>query len=90
MGALAASIAHNDGVGIVGAVLAGALIGALLAVFAIKYFVNQVILGVVLNVFALGLTGLFYDSVDAEEHGRLQQPARARRRSRSRCSATSR
>ena len=63
MGALAASIAHNDGVGIVGAVLAGALIGALLAVFAIKYFVNQVILGVVLNVFALGLTGLFYDSV---------------------------
>ena len=63
MGALAASIAHNDGVGIVGAVLAGALIGALLALFAIKYFVNQVILGVVLNVFALGLTGLFYDSV---------------------------
>ena len=33
-------------------------IGALLAVFAIKYYVNQVILGVVLNVFALGLTGL--------------------------------
>jgi simple sugar transport system permease protein len=32
-------------------------------VFAIKYYVNQVILGVVLNVFALGLTGLFYDSV---------------------------
>ena len=63
MGALAASIAHNDGVGIIGAVLAGAFIGALLAVFAIKYFVNQVILGVVLNVFALGLTGLFYDSV---------------------------
>ena len=31
--------------------------------FAIQYFVNQVILGVVLNVFALGLTGFFYDAV---------------------------
>jgi ABC-type uncharacterized transport system permease subunit len=74
MGALAASVAHNDGVGIVGAVLAGALIGALLAVFAIKYFVNQVILGVVLNVFALGLTGLFYDSVMQKNTEKFNSP----------------
>ena len=33
-----------------------ALIGALLAVFAIRYLVNQVVLGVVLNLLALGLT----------------------------------
>ena len=75
MGALAASIAHNDGVGIVGAVLAGAAMGALLAVFAIKYFVNQVILGVVLNVFALGVTGLFYDSLMQKNPDHYNNPS---------------
>jgi ABC-type uncharacterized transport system permease subunit len=64
-GALVATLAHNDGVGVVGAVVAGGLVGALLALFAIKYLVNQVILGVVLNVFALGLTGFVYDSLMA-------------------------
>jgi ABC-type uncharacterized transport system permease subunit len=36
--------------------------GWILAVFAIRYLVNQVVLGVVLNVFAAGLTGFFYDA----------------------------
>ena len=35
----------------------------LLAVFAIRYLVNQVVLGVVLNLFALGLTGFGYHSL---------------------------
>ena len=48
--------------GLIGAVVAGALMGTMLAVFSIKYLVNQVVLGVVLNVFALGLTGFFYDA----------------------------
>lgn len=61
-GALGASVAANLGVGIVVALVAGGLMGALLAVFAIKYLMNQVILGVVLNVFALGLTGFAYDA----------------------------
>jgi ABC-type uncharacterized transport system permease subunit len=60
---LFASIAHNLGVGVLAAVIAGGLMGALLAVFAIRYLVNQVILGVVLNVLALGLTGFIYDAV---------------------------
>jgi general nucleoside transport system permease protein len=64
-GALVATLAKNDGVGIVGAMVAGGLIGALLAVFAIKYLVNQVILGVVLNLLALGLTGFVYDALMA-------------------------
>ena len=34
----------------------------MLAVFAIRYLVNQVVLGVVLNVFAAGLTGFLYDA----------------------------
>jgi len=62
-GALFASVAHNLGVGVLAAVLAGGLVGALLAVFAIRYLVNQVILGVVINLLALGLTGFIYDAL---------------------------
>ncbi len=64
-GALFGSLASNLGVGVVAAMLAGGLMGALLAVFAIRYQVNQVVLGVVLNVFALGLTGYLYKSLQA-------------------------
>jgi simple sugar transport system permease protein len=43
-------------VGLVAAMLTGALLGAVLAVLAIKYRVDQIIAGVVINIFALGLT----------------------------------
>jgi ABC-type uncharacterized transport system permease subunit len=42
--------------GLVGALLTGALLGAVLAVLAIKYRIDQIIAGVVINIFALGLT----------------------------------
>lgn len=64
-GAFGASVASNLGIGLIFAVAAGGLFGALLAVFAIKFLVNQVVLGVVLNVLALGLTGYLYDAVMA-------------------------
>ena len=62
-GAMFASSVGNLGVGVVAAMLGGALIAVLLAVFAIRYLVNQVVLGVVLNAFALGLTNLGYQSI---------------------------
>jgi simple sugar transport system permease protein len=65
-GALGASVTSNLGVGIVFALAAGGLLGALLAVFAIRFLVNQVVLGVVLNLLALGLTGYLYDSLMAQ------------------------
>jgi simple sugar transport system permease protein len=64
-GALFASSADNLGIGLLAAVLGGALIAVLLAVFAIRYLVNQVILGVVLNALALGLTNLGFHSIMA-------------------------
>jgi simple sugar transport system permease protein len=64
-GALFASSAHSLGIGIVAALIGGALIAVLLAVFAIRYLVNQVVLGVVLNAFALGLTNLGFHSIMA-------------------------
>jgi simple sugar transport system permease protein len=43
-------------VGLVAAMLTGAILGAVLAVLAIKYRIDQIIAGVVINIFALGLT----------------------------------
>jgi len=43
-------------VGLIGAMGIGALLGATLAVLVIKYHVDQIIAGVVINIFALGLT----------------------------------
>jgi simple sugar transport system permease protein len=62
-GAMFASSAGSLGVGLVASVLGGAVIAVLLAVFAIRYLVNQVVLGVVLNAFALGLTNLGFHSI---------------------------
>jgi simple sugar transport system permease protein len=63
-GAAFASLLGDWG-GVVGGCLAGGLVGALLAVFAIKYRVDQVILGVVITTLGLGLTEYLYDRVMA-------------------------
>jgi len=44
-------------------------------VFAIRYLVDQVVLGVVLNVFAAGLTGFLYDRVLTPYQNTLNSPA---------------
>ncbi len=48
--------AANIWIGLVAAILSGALLGAVLAVLAIRYRIDQIIAGVVINIFALGLT----------------------------------
>ena len=50
-------MAHSLGVGVIAALSGRRPDRALLAVFAIRYLVNQVVLGVVINLLALGLTG---------------------------------
>lgn len=61
--AVASSITDSAIVGLFAAVLAGVLVAALLAVFTITYRVDQVIVGVVLNVLVLGITSFFYSQV---------------------------
>jgi general nucleoside transport system permease protein len=52
--------------GLVAGSLAGGLVGVLLAVFAISFLMDQIILGVVLNVLALGMTDYLYDRLMAQ------------------------
>lgn len=49
--------------GLVAAPVAGALVGALLAFFSVRYLVDQIIVGVVLNVLVIGLTGFVFSTV---------------------------
>lgn len=55
-----ASLLHNNWLGLLAAPIAGALISLLLAIFAIKYAIDQVVLGFVLNVLVIGLTNFLY------------------------------
>ncbi|MFC7548320.1 ABC transporter permease [Plantactinospora sp. GCM10030261] len=59
--ALFGSISQNMWVGLLAGAVGGSLISVLLAVFAIRYLVDQVVIGVVLNLLALGLTGFLYE-----------------------------
>lgn len=62
-GVMAASYFQNPYAGLLAAPLAGAALGVLLALFSVKYGVDQIIVGVVLNVLALGLTTFFAGTV---------------------------
>ncbi|MDR6938640.1 ABC transporter permease [Arcanobacterium hippocoleae] len=62
-GVMAASFFHNVFAGLVMAPIVGALLGVLLALFAVNYGVDQIIVGVVLNVLALGLTTFFAGTI---------------------------
>jgi simple sugar transport system permease protein len=60
---VAASLAFSAYMGLVGAIVAGVGISALLAVFALRYLVNQVVLGVVLIALATGLTSFLLSQI---------------------------
>ena len=70
-GVMAASYFQMPYAGIIAAPLAGAALGALLALFSVKCGVDQIIVGVVLNVLALGLTTFLYGTVMKETPGSL-------------------
>jgi simple sugar transport system permease protein len=61
--AMIASISQNVIIGLIFAPIAGMVVSFLLAFFAIKYQVDQVILGFVLNVLVIGLTGYIYSKL---------------------------
>ncbi|MDI6099781.1 ABC transporter permease [Actinoplanes sp. NEAU-A12] len=65
-GALVGTMATSVWVGLVSAAVGGMIIAGILAVLSIRYLVDQTVVGMVLNLFALGITGFLYE--------RLMQP----------------
>jgi simple sugar transport system permease protein len=62
-------------IGVLGGMAVGALLGAFLAWMAIRFRVDQIIAGVVINIFALGLTSFLASRVLADSQD-LNVPAR--------------
>jgi len=77
--ALVASITNQPLLGLLAAMAAGVLVSFVLAAFSIKYFVDQVIVGVVLNVLVSGLTGFLYSQLLAPNGPTLNQPPKFER-----------
>lgn len=74
--AMLASITGNPFVGLLGAMIGGVLVAFVLAAFSIKYLVDQVIVGVVLNVLVTGLTGFLYGALLVPNEEVLNRPVR--------------
>jgi simple sugar transport system permease protein len=74
--ALVGTLATSVWLGLLTAALGGVLIAAMLAVLAIRYLVDQVVVGIVLNLFALGVTGFLYERLMQPEAQLYNQPPR--------------
>jgi ABC-type uncharacterized transport system permease subunit len=76
--AVTASLTGSPWAGLVAAMVAGALIALILGLFAITYLVDQVIVGVVLNVLVVGLTNFLFRQVLTPNADTLNSPDRFR------------
>jgi ABC-type uncharacterized transport system permease subunit len=72
--AIATSVTGSLWLGLVCGALAGSLVAVLLALFAIAYRVDQIVLGVVLNTLVLGLTGYLYNAIMVPYGNTLNNP----------------
>ena len=75
MGALIGSAAGSIWIGLLLGVLSGGLLGSLLAVLSIRYRVDQIIGGTVINILALGLTS-FLSAQILTQYQNLNNPGR--------------
>jgi general nucleoside transport system permease protein len=74
-GSIVGSATNSLWVGLVGGAIVGGLLAAFLAVLSIRYVVNQIIAGTVINIFALGITG-FLSARVLEQYQNLNDPGR--------------
>ena len=77
--ALVASATRSPVLGLLAAMVAGMLVSFVLAAFSIKYLVDQVIVGVVLNVLVTGLTSFLYSTLLSPNQATLNSPQRFQR-----------
>ena len=74
LSAVVASAFGNPYLGLIAAPIAGALVGALLSLFAVKYWVDQIVVGVVLNVLVVGITNFMFGTLLRENPGLNDAP----------------
>jgi simple sugar transport system permease protein len=74
MAAVVSTITGNQIVGLISAMITAALFSALLAVMAIRYLAQQIIVGVVLNVLAIGITNFLYQQWLTENESTVNYP----------------
>ncbi|MCA9960595.1 MAG: ABC transporter permease [Anaerolineales bacterium] len=73
MGALIASLTDNLWLGVLAAVLTGALLSVVHAIFSIKYMIDQIISGTVINIFSVGITS-YISAKFLQEYQELNNP----------------
>lgn len=74
MAAVVSTITGNQIVGLISAMITASLFSALLAVMAIRYLAQQIIVGVVLNVLAIGITNFLYQQWLTENESTVNYP----------------
>ena len=74
--AMVGSLTGSTWVGLVAAMFAGLVVASVLGLFAINYLVDQVIVGVVLNVLIIGITSFMFSQVLAPNSATLNDPPR--------------
>jgi simple sugar transport system permease protein len=71
-----ASLTTNLWMGLIAAPVAGMLVAWVLATFTVKYFVNQIVVGVVLNILVIGLTNFLHSRLLSQDPGTWNSPGR--------------
>ncbi|HMM82704.1 MAG TPA: ABC transporter permease [Terrimesophilobacter sp.] len=74
--AMVASATRQPVLGLIAAMVAGMLVSFVLAAFSIKYIVDQIIVGVVLNVLVAGLTSFLFSKLMVPNPELLNNPPR--------------
>ena len=68
------TLTGNQIIGILSAMFTAALFSAVLAVFAVRFLAQQIIVGVVLNVLAIGITNFLYQQWVTEDESATNSP----------------
>lgn len=74
MAAVVSTLTGNQIFGIISAMVTAALFSAVLAVFAVRFLAQQIIVGVVLNVLAIGITNFLYQQWVTEDESATNSP----------------
>ena len=74
MAAVVSTLTGNQLLGLVSAMITAAAFSAILAVFSVRYLAQQIIVGVVLNVLAIGVTNFLFQQVLNENPEETNSP----------------